>query len=191
MFGSELEREWGGPGFLRFYIVTGVGAGLVTVLLSFNSEVPVVGASGAIYGVLLAYGLAYPNREIYLYFMFPVKVKYFVGVLALIAFFASLQPGTSTVSHLTHLSGMGIAWVYLRSGWGRGWLGLSKQVKVLQQGFKARSAARQEQADSNVREEVDRILDKINAEGYASLSEEEQQTLYRAAVQFSKKTNRD
>ena len=191
MFGSELEREWGGSGFLRFYLVTGVGAGLVTVLLSLNSTVPVVGASGAIYGVLLAYGLAYPDRKIYLYFMLPIKVKYFVGILALVAFFASLQPGTSTVSHLTHLSGMAIAWVYLRSDWGRGWLNLSRQVKVLRQGFKERNVARQQQAENSIREEVDRILDKINAEGYSSLTDEEQKVLYRASVRYSKKSDRN
>ncbi|MQY63707.1 MAG: rhomboid family intramembrane serine protease [Calditrichaeota bacterium] len=74
MFGSELEREWGGAAFLRYYFITGVGAGLVTTLFNLNSTTPVVGASGAIYGVLLAYGLAYPNREVYLFpGLFPAR----------------------------------------------------------------------------------------------------------------------
>ncbi|MCH8328338.1 MAG: rhomboid family intramembrane serine protease [Candidatus Marinimicrobia bacterium] len=191
MFGSELEREWGGPAFLRFFIITGVGAGLVTVLFTGGSTIPVVGASGAIYGVLLAYGLAYPNREVYLYFMFPVKVKYFVGFLAVMAFVASIQQGASGVSHLTHLSGMIIAWFYLKSGWGRNWLGLTQQVKVLHTAYRERQSARQENLDMDMREQVDAILDKINASGYSSLTQAEQDTLHKAAVKFSKKSDQN
>jgi len=191
MFGSELEREWGGAAFLRFFIITGAGAGLVTVLFTASSSIPVVGASGAIYGVLLAYGLAYPNREVYLYFMFPVKVKYFVGFLAVMAFIASIQQGTSSVSNITHLSGMLIAWVYLKSGWGRNWLGLAQQVKVLSTAYRQRQTARQEEADLDMRDQVDAILDKINLSGYSSLTEEEQKTLFRAAVKYSKKSNQN
>ena len=191
MFGSELEREWGGPAFLRFFIITGAGAGLVTVLFTANSAIPVVGASGAIYGVLLAYGLAYPNRDVYLYFMFPVKVKYFVGFLAVMAFIASIQQGASSVSNITHLSGMIIAWVYLKSGWGRNWLGLAQQVKVLSTAYRQRQTARQEEADLDIRDQVDAILDKINLSGYSSLTDEEQKTLFRAAVKYSKKSDRN
>ena len=70
MFGSELERLWGKSHFLKFYFVTGVGSGLLTMLFSLQSITPIVGASGAVYGVLLAYGLTYPNRQIYLYGIF-------------------------------------------------------------------------------------------------------------------------
>lgn len=191
MFGSELEREWGGPAFLRFYLVTGIGAGLVTVLFDLNSAIPVVGASGAVYGVLLAYGLAYPNREVYIYFMFPVKIKYLVGFLAVMAFVASFQPGGSNVAHLTHLSGMIIAWIYLRSNLGQGWLGLSSQVNRLQNIYRKRQTGKMEQADRDVREEVDRILDKINELGYNSLTDEERDTLYSAAVRFKRQSDQN
>ncbi|UCD37732.1 MAG: rhomboid family intramembrane serine protease [Fidelibacterota bacterium] len=187
MFGSELEREWGGIPFLRYYLITGIGAGLVTMLFSLNSTVPVIGASGAVYGVLLAYGLAYPNREVYLYFMFPVKVKYVVGVLALIAFYASLQPGRSAVSHLTHLSGMVIGWLYLKSGWRSTWYRVGQRVSNMQRERQIRKEFLANQKDDRLRRQVDEILDKINTRGYASLSREEQEILYQASVRFSRK----
>ena len=74
MFGKDLESQWGKMEFLLFYFVCGIGAGLITVLFSVNSTVPIVGASGAIYGLLLAYGFTYPNHMVYLYGLFPLKV---------------------------------------------------------------------------------------------------------------------
>lgn len=191
MFGSELEREWGGSAFLRYYFITGVGAGLVTMLFSLGSTIPVIGASGAIYGVLLAYGLAYPNRYVYLYFMFPVKVKYFVGFLGIMAFLASFQQGVSTVSHLTHLSGMVIGALYLKTGW-RGRLQfLSRRVSNLQQQYRVRKDFEEQQEDEQMRRQVDEILDKISTEGFSSLSKEEQDILYKASIRFSRRTSRD
>ena len=86
MFGTELERIWGTRFFLKFYFVTGIGAGVLTVLFSLlpfgfarsSTHSIVIGASGAIYGLLLAYGLYFPDRPIYMYFVFPIPAKYFV-----------------------------------------------------------------------------------------------------------------
>jgi len=93
MFGAELERIWGTPYFLKFYFVTGIGAGILTVLFSllpfgvsqqlYGSIV--IGASGAIYGLLLAYALYFPNRPIYMYFVFPIPAKIFVLIMGAIA----------------------------------------------------------------------------------------------------------
>ncbi|MBC8214866.1 MAG: rhomboid family intramembrane serine protease [Candidatus Marinimicrobia bacterium] len=116
MFGRELEHRWGKHKFLEYFFITGVGSGIITFLFSLTSNTPVVGASGAIYGLLLAYGLLYPNRTVYLYMFIPIKIKYFVIGLAVVAFLASLSPLQSTVSHLTHLSGMGVGFIYLKSG---------------------------------------------------------------------------
>jgi membrane associated rhomboid family serine protease len=190
MFGSELEREWGGSAFLRYYFITGIGAGLVTMLLSLSSTIPVIGASGAIYGVLLAYGLAYPNRYVYLYFMFPVKVKYFVGFLVIMAFLASF--GTSTgVSHLTHLSGMVIGGIYLKSGWRGKWHQLSRRVSGIRQQYQDRRDSTERHEDDQMRHQVDKILDKINTEGFSSLTKDEQDILYKASIRFSRKTTKD
>ncbi len=86
MFGSELERYWGGKEFLRFFLITGIGAGLLSIAVQPFSPVPTIGASGAVYGVLMAYGLMFPERMVYLYFLFPVKVKYFVAFLGIVTF---------------------------------------------------------------------------------------------------------
>lgn len=192
MFGSELEREWGGGAFLRYYFLTGAGAGLVTILFGLNSTVPVVGASGAVYGVLLAYGLAYPDRELLIFpFMIPVKAKYFVGFLAVMAFFFSIQPGGSAVAHLTHLSGMVIGWFYLRSGWRTSWFRLGQRIADMQQERRIRQEFLENQEDELLRGQVDQILDKINAVGYAALTTEEQDILYQASVRFSSRSTKD
>ena len=114
MFGSELENVWGRKDFLKYYFITGVGAGLIWLIFNIGgSNYILIGASGAIYGILMAYGLMFPNRTVYLYFLFPVKVKWFVLFIGLIAFFSSMGTG-SNISHLTHLSGMLVGYIYLR-----------------------------------------------------------------------------
>ena len=113
MFGSELERLWGKNHFLKFYFITGVGSGLITMLVNVQSITPVVGASGAVYGVLLAYGLTYPNRTVYLYGIIPIKSLWFVLGIGFIAFMSSFD-NMSQVSHVTHLSGMLIGYFMLK-----------------------------------------------------------------------------
>ncbi|HLV02384.1 MAG TPA: rhomboid family intramembrane serine protease [Acidobacteriota bacterium] len=114
MFGSELERYLGSSEFLKFYFITGVGAGLFSLLFHPFSTIPTIGASGAIYGILMAYGMMFPNRYVYLYFLFPVKVKYFVAVLGLIAFLSALSASQSPVDNFAHLGGMLFAFLYLK-----------------------------------------------------------------------------
>jgi len=91
MFGTELERVWGKRNFLNFYFITGIGSGLITMFFGLQSVIPIVGASGAIYGVLLAYGLNFPNRIVYLYGIIPIKSLWFVIAIGVIAFFSSFN----------------------------------------------------------------------------------------------------
>jgi membrane associated rhomboid family serine protease len=116
MFGSELEETWGSERFARFYFVTGIGAGLCSVLASWNSYIPIIGASGAIYGLLAAYGILFPDRTLLLYFIVPIKAKWFVLILGLITFWSSLSASGGGVAHVAHLGGMIFGWLYLRSG---------------------------------------------------------------------------
>jgi membrane associated rhomboid family serine protease len=121
MFGTEFERMWGTRYFLKYYLTTGVGAGLLTVLFSllpfgFAQQVYVsniVGASGAIYGLLLAYALYFPDRPIYMYFLFAVPAKYFVLIIGVIAFYSSLGSG-SGIANATHLGGLVVGYIMLR-----------------------------------------------------------------------------
>ena len=121
MFGAELERIWGTRYFLKFYFVTGIGAGALTVLFStlpfsFAQQVQhsiVIGASGAIYGLLLAYALYFPDRPIYMYFVFPIPAKVFVAIMGAIAFFSSLSE-TGGTANATHLGGLIVGYLYLK-----------------------------------------------------------------------------
>ena len=111
MFGCDLESNWGSKRFLTYYFSTGIGAGLTAVLLSSS---PVIGASGAIYGVLLAYGVLFPDRLIYMYFLIPIRAKWFVLIMGGIEFLSELTMPGSTVSHVAHLGGMLVGFLYLR-----------------------------------------------------------------------------
>jgi membrane associated rhomboid family serine protease len=122
MFGVELERMWGTRFFVKYYFVCGVGAALTTTILSFMPlaaftplwQSLTVGASGAIYGILLAYALYFPNRPIYIYFIFPVPAKYFVMIMGGIALLSSLGSAGSGIAHTTHLGGLIAGYLYLK-----------------------------------------------------------------------------
>lgn len=121
MFGTELERIWGTRYFVKFYMLTGVGAGLLTVLLSLLPfgfaaalfDANIIGASGAIYGLLLAYALYFPDRPIYMYMVFPIPAKYFVMIMGALAFYASLADNNG-VANATHLGGLLVGYLLLK-----------------------------------------------------------------------------
>ncbi len=120
MFGSELENLWGTTRFVKYYFFTGIGAGITTALVMRNSMVPTIGASGAIYGLLLAYGVTFPNRPILLYFLFPIKAKYFVILFGAVELVASITGTHSGIAHVAHLGGLAFGWLYLRGFPGQG-----------------------------------------------------------------------
>lgn len=114
MFGSELESLWGTRRFMRFYFITGIGAALTSTLVTPNSPIPIIGASGAVYGLLAAYGILFPDRVILLYFVLPIRAKYLVLILGLITFWSSISVTGGGVAHVAHLGGMIFGWLYLR-----------------------------------------------------------------------------
>jgi len=118
MFGSDLEQLWGPRRFLYYFFLTGIGAGIVDVLLRVvlqsNVKVPTVGNSGAVYGILLAYGILFPDRPIFLWLVIPVKAKWFVLGMGVIEFLSSINPAETSVSHFAHLGGMLFGFLYLR-----------------------------------------------------------------------------
>src|SRR5258705_11601643 len=124
MFGVELERMWGTRYFLKFYFVCGVGAAMTTVLLSF---VPgsfgqqlyyslTIGASGAVYGILLAYALYFPSRPIYYMMIFPIPAKYFVAIIGAVSLISSMSGPGGGIAHTTHLGGLVAGYLYLKGG---------------------------------------------------------------------------
>ncbi len=113
MFGGELENYWGSNKFVRYFLFCGIGAGICTVLLTPYQFIPVIGASGAIYGILLAYGWLFPNRLIYIYFLFPLPAKYMVIIFGLIELFSSMEGTGGGIAHLTHLGGLLFGLIYM------------------------------------------------------------------------------
>jgi membrane associated rhomboid family serine protease len=132
MFGVELERMWRTRFFVRYYFVTGIGAGIVSILVSLLPFVAtratygdvIVGASGAIFGLLLAYALYFPDRPILMFLFFPVPAKYFVMILGAINFIIAVE-GSSGVAAVAHLGGIVIGYLYLQGGRG----GFSAEIK--------------------------------------------------------------
>jgi len=118
MFGSDLESLWGGEKFLFYYFLTGIGAGIfdvvVNAVFSSGTATATVGASGAIYGLLLAYGMLFPDRPIYLYLLIPIKAKWFVVIMGVIELVSSFGTPGSGISHVAHLGGMVFGFLYLR-----------------------------------------------------------------------------
>lgn len=116
MFGSDLEKSWGSDKFLFYYFLTGIGAGLCDVLVHPSATSVTIGASGAVYGLLLAFGMTYPDRPILIYFVIPIKAKYFVMIIGGIAFLSAVGSSGSGISHIAHLGGMIFGYLYLRGG---------------------------------------------------------------------------
>ena len=128
MFGCDIERVWGRQRFLIYYFLTGIGAGLCVVAVNLSPLLfgrpalagaagATIGASGAIFGVLLAAAVLFPDRQVWL-IPFPVMLpmRVFVMIMGAVEFFGSLDVASSGVSHLAHLGGMGAGYFYLRRG---------------------------------------------------------------------------
>jgi membrane associated rhomboid family serine protease len=116
MFGVTLERDWGTRRFLKYYFLCGIGAGLCDVTVNAllgNWGTSTIGASGAIYGVLLAFGVLYPESTILFLFLFPIQAKYFVMIYGAMALLGSLNVN-SGVSNVAHLGGMIFGLLYLK-----------------------------------------------------------------------------
>lgn len=194
MFGMEIENIWGSRKFLYFYLLCGVVAGLFNLFLTpllGEPPAPTVGASGAIFGVLVAFALFFPNRYIFLYFFIPVKAKYLIGFFVILEFLMVNSGGN--VAHLAHLGGALAGFIFilldsksqidLKSAFRRN----SFQQKV-NNPFKKRPDISEanfyehENGERNIsQEEIDEILDKISKSGYQNLTEQEKKVLFEAS----------
>jgi membrane associated rhomboid family serine protease len=129
MFGVELERRWGTPFFIKYYAVSGIGGGITFLLVSllpFGSTAyftPAVGASGALFGILLAFAIYYPERPVLLLLVF-VPARVFVMIYGGIALLNTFQPSRG-VADAAHLGGMIFGYLYLQGGRG----GLTAEIK--------------------------------------------------------------
>jgi membrane associated rhomboid family serine protease len=128
MFGADIERSWGARRFFTYFTICGVGAALINVVVksllvtwgissAASLQVPTIGASGAIYGVLLAAAILMPHRQVWV-FPLPVTVsmRVFIIVMGAIEFFGTIGESGDNVSHVCHLGGMLVGYIYLRRG---------------------------------------------------------------------------
>lgn len=211
MFGMEIENLWGSKKFLSYYLITGFAAGMLqlffTPLLGGSAAVT-IGASGAVYGVLIAFGMLFPDRKIYLYFLIPVRAKYLIGFLVILEFLLVDSAG-SNVAHLAHLGGalagflfimfdksiespvkrklMGSRYYSSGSSFTNPFKNLGKNFNIGKDNVEdAKFYDIDGKKDEKVsQEEIDRILDKISQSGYENLTEKEKKILFEA----SKKMN--
>ena len=187
-FGPPLEARWGGREFFRFYLVAGLGG----VALSFLFvPASVIGASAAVFGVMLAFAMSWPDSPIYVWGIFPVKAKWLVAFLFVMSMFAAFGDHGGAVAHFAHLGGFFTAFAYLKMDW-RG----AQKMKTLRRSTRKvrRLAIVPREEEETVRREdpvapwaeaderrlldaVDRVLDKISAEGMASLTTDERRLL--------------
>jgi membrane associated rhomboid family serine protease len=117
MFGMTLEETWGTRRFLKYYFICGAGAGVCVVLINAavgDWGVPTLGASGAIMGLLLAFGVLFPDMTVLMGFLFPMKAKYMVMIFAAVELYSTLGPNTG-ISSVAHLGGMLVGYIYLKA----------------------------------------------------------------------------
>lgn len=207
MFGSSIENVFGSKKFLIFYLLAGISAGLLHLFVSpLLGGVPAltIGASGSVYGVLIAYALFFPDNLIFLYFLIPVKAKYLIGFLIVIEFLA-VDSASSGVAHLAHLGGALFGFLYIMFD-KNSYVEL-KNVFKRSYFYKSTSKSQKKMFDNiagtfkrntNVDEanyydinskdesevtqaEIDEILDKISQSGYQNLTEREKKILFQAS----------
>jgi membrane associated rhomboid family serine protease len=172
MFGSQLEAVWGGERFLKYYLVCGIGGAIFSFIFAYDSIV--IGASGAGYGILLAYAVLFPYNQIYVWGIFPVRARTLIIVLIAIEFLSGISGGDG-IAHFAHLGGMAAGLLYIRTdhrAW-RLWDKLRALFKSLPVGIKMDGEDRGEY-DSD---KIDSILDKLSEKGYENLTETERRIL--------------
>jgi len=203
MFGRVLESYWGPSRFFTYYMVTGIGAGLIQLAICYfqnlDPNIPTIGASGAVFGILLAFGMIFPNTPLMIIpFPFPIKAKYLVIGYGLIElWFGFANRSGDNIAHFAHLGGMlfGIILIlYWRKKGGNfrmensGNQSLTKKIKDFFKGKPKMTVHKRPETDwdYNARKveeskEIDRILEKIKHSGYNSLTEEEKKKLFDAS----------
>ncbi len=187
MFGSMLEREWGSREFAKYYLLTGLGGGLCYALFNIGSPIPTVGASGAVYGLLAAYAILFPDNIIYIWFVIPLRAKWFALIFGAIEFLSSFRPD-SGVAHLAHLGGMVIGYVYLKREKLFGHRAAPKEWREHRQ---IQERWREEARMEALRREVDELLEKVSQVGFDGLTRDEKKRLERASKILRERENQD
>lgn len=189
-FGPALEARWGSREFFKFYVVAGFGG--VALSFVFAPSGAIIGASAAVYGVMLAFAMNWPNAPIYIWGIFPVKAKWLVGFLFVVTVFSAFGSAGGGVAHFAHLGGLLTALVYLKMDWRVPQMAnrvkrSSRKVRrlaIVPRDEEDEAAEGRESSDAwsqaderRLLDAVDRVLDKISEQGMGSLTADERRLL--------------
>jgi membrane associated rhomboid family serine protease len=188
-FGPPLESKWGSDEFIKYYMICGMGGVFLSL---FFVSYSIIGASAAVYGVMMAFAMAWPDAPIYFWGIFPIKAKYLVAFFFLITFTSAFGGAAGGVAHFAHLGGFITGFLYLKTDWKA-----AQQIQKMSRAARSRRFAivprddkeeeeaaggrgrdiEAEQRESTMLDAVDKVLDKISAEGMSSLTDDERRLL--------------
>jgi membrane associated rhomboid family serine protease len=192
-FGPPLEQRWGSSEFLKYYFLCGLGGAALSFVFAPMS--PIIGASAAVYGIMLAFAMFWPDSPIYIWGILPVKAKYLVLFMAVISIMSMFGSGRGdNIAHAAHLGGFAAGFIYLRLGSPGGGMGglrrmmQKRRLKVVSRDDSSpRSSAplrpaptprrRGSPEEEKLLDELDRVLEKISTEGMSSLTAQERKLL--------------
>lgn len=166
MFGGPVERQLGAKRFLRYYLICGIAGGVLQLLPPFRATT--VGASGAVLGVLTAFGVLFPNAPIHVLFLFPVPAKVVVIFLALMNLMSAAGSSRDGIAYMAHVGGMAAGYIMLRG---------MPFTERLRRRWDERQHDLRSQRREDVRRKLDDILEKMHREGKESLSQDDWNTL--------------
>ena len=179
MFGGVIEEYWGTKKFFIYYFLTGIGGGICYTAFSFivgGDNIPTIGASGAIYGLLLAFGFLFPDTIILMFLFFPMKAKYGVIIFAAIEFLLSFQ--NTGVAHIAHLGGMIFGIIYLKN---QPYFDNLTDFEKRRKKKIVRVLHKKEEDFRKIQIQADKILEKISHNGMDTITAEEKQILDKAS----------
>ena len=192
-FGLPLERRWGSREFIKYYLLCGLGGVALSFVFQSSS---IIGASAAVYGLMVAFAMTWPDAPIYIWGIFPVKAKWLAAFLFVVSTLSAFGGGGDGIAHFAHLGGLVTGFIYLRTDWrtpewlrGRGGAGSSRPGGRFGSGTTPGGRSTGPQSSSGARrggrradeeallDEVDAILDKISRSGMRSLTRKELELL--------------
>lgn len=181
MFGTPVAREMGDKAFWKLYLLSGLFAGICSLIFYGTTGNPtiIVGASGAIFALLVAFARFHPDQQLLMFFLFPVPVRYAVLIFVVISLL--LLKADDGIAHIAHLGGALFGWIYLRWFWAPSQGGFLAQWRQRQNRNRWEKAMRDGEKLREAMEEIDPILHKINTQGVDSLTREEKKRLDRVS----------
>ena len=178
MFGGDVERALGRQRFLVLYFGAALAGGLCMMPWYFFAPgIPILGASGAVFGAMAAYAQLFPQRRLLFWGIVPVKARTLVLVLAAIDLFAAVTGTDAGTAHLAHLGGFAVGWFFFS---------LERSAIQFRRAREFKKTARTERDEQDVRADVDRLLAKVGRDGLNSLTDRERVFLKRASKRFRK-----